>query len=259
RWVTGTARSLLQPFATSQNAMRMRRQLRAYFGDARRIDIADDDSGALLALGDDSAPRVDQHRMPVRAAPARMRPTLRRGQYVALVFDGAGSQQQVPMRSAGGRRERRGHEDQCEIAETSVELGEADVVAYRQAYTTAGKLDCDGLRSRFDRAALVVALVLVREREQVDLVVARHAGTVRSIDEACATHARRTAAGERPGAAGQPDAVAPSFVGEKSLLRAIALGLAYGDFVRRTISENAEIFGQHDESRAGGSGFGDQL
>ena len=45
-------------------AVRERRQLRAHFGEPRRIDVADDDARPLGVLGDDLAPRVDSTECP---------------------------------------------------------------------------------------------------------------------------------------------------------------------------------------------------
>src|SRR6187549_2002882 len=80
--------------------VRQRRKLRAHAGKALRIDVADDDSRAQLVLRHDGPPGVDQQRMPVGAPSAKMLSALRGREDVALVFDGAGTQQQMPVRRA---------------------------------------------------------------------------------------------------------------------------------------------------------------
>ena len=139
----------------------------------------------------------------------------------------------MPVRSTGRRRERRGHEDQRKIAETAIELREADVVAHREADAAARQLDRDGLGAGFDRAPLVVALVVTGEGEQVDLVVARDTPAVGTVDEARAAHASGIAQGDGNGAADEPDAVPLRLGGEKCLLRALPVRLAHGHLVRR--------------------------
>jgi hypothetical protein len=111
-----------------------------------------------------------------------MRAALRGSQDVALIFDRPRTQQQVPVGGAGCRGEGRGHEDEREVAEAAIELGEADVVAHRQAHATARQVQRHPLGPRFDRAPFIVAFVVMRECEQMDLVVARDASTIGTID-----------------------------------------------------------------------------
>ena len=85
--------------------MRERRQLCAHVGDARGVDVADDDAPAFGAHGATTSPHGSTSiEVPVRAAPARMHAALRGGQHVALVLDRARAQQRFPVRARRSAR-----------------------------------------------------------------------------------------------------------------------------------------------------------
>ena len=117
----------------AQHPVRQCRQLPAHLRNSIRIDVTHHDARPLLPQRDDLTPWVDEHRMAPGPAAIGVQPALRSSEDVALVLDGARAQQQLPVRSTGRRRERGRHEDQRALAEPAVELGEAHVVADRQA------------------------------------------------------------------------------------------------------------------------------
>ena len=65
------------------------------------IDVADHYPRALGQAIEDFAPRVDQHAVAVGFAAILMPPALRNRQHVALILDGAGTQQDLPMGAPG--------------------------------------------------------------------------------------------------------------------------------------------------------------
>src|SRR6185437_1352221 len=71
------------------------------------------------------APGIHDHRMTVRLATVHVVAALGGGDHVGQVLDGAGANQSVPMRLAGGLGESGRDEDQVYVAHGAVELGEA--------------------------------------------------------------------------------------------------------------------------------------
>src|SRR5436190_23505859 len=108
---------------------------------------------------------------------------------IALILDRAAAQQEMPVSGPRRRRERRGDDDQRKLAHLPIELGEAQIVANRQADATARQLDARHLGAGLDRAALVIPLLAAGERKQVDLVVAGDSLAVGTVDQASAAHA----------------------------------------------------------------------
>src|SRR5207253_1636251 len=90
---------------------------------------------------DHATPRIDQHRIAMRAAAVAMGAALCRGEDVALVLDRPRAQQHFPVRLACHGGEGRGYDDQRTIAERAVELGKPQVVAHRQADAAAGRIE----------------------------------------------------------------------------------------------------------------------
>src|SRR3546814_13309187 len=70
------------------------------------IDGAHNETRPVIQGIDNFPPRVDQDRMPPGASPIFMLSTLRAAQYVALVLNGAGPQQYLPVRLSRGLGER---------------------------------------------------------------------------------------------------------------------------------------------------------
>lgn len=64
------------------------------------------DAFAVRALVEDVAPRVDDHRVPIRLSPLIMLPALSGGDDVHLVLDCSCAQENLPVRSSGGDGER---------------------------------------------------------------------------------------------------------------------------------------------------------
>ena len=130
----------------------------------------------------------------------------------SLVLDRPRAQQRLPVRTAGGVRERGRHRDAGRTApahQRAVQLGKAQVVADAEADAAAAPAcERDGLRAGAQHARLVVALASVVVAEQVQLVVARGQRAVGRERAAGVVHARRLAVDrDRQRAADQPDTV----------------------------------------------------
>src|SRR5690349_763001 len=144
-------------------------QPRANVGDDRRLDDPADIAHAFGANVQYVAPRTHEHRVAPRAAAARMRPGLGRSEQITLILDCPRPQQRLPVRLTGARRERGGNDDQREVAERAIKLGEAQVVTDRQADAATWSGKRSGVAAGNDRLRLVVVLVAVRKTEQVNL------------------------------------------------------------------------------------------
>ena len=151
-----------------------------------------------------------------------------------------------------------GNEDQREVAQTPVELGETQVVAHRECGPPARQPDGNRFRAGLDRAALVVAFLAACERKEMDLVVARDTRAIGTVHEACAAYARRVRARDGHGPADHPHAMAARKTREECLLLAATRNFAHGDLVGSARAEDAEVLGQHDEPRACRDGLGDE-
>ena len=86
----------------SEAAVRQRGQAAAYRLQFFKIEIGAQHAFAFGQAGDDVAPGVDNHAVAVGAPAVVVAAALRGGEQIALVFDGAGAQQQLPMGAAGG-------------------------------------------------------------------------------------------------------------------------------------------------------------
>ena len=87
-----------------------RRQAGADRSQAALFKLADDNSRPLRLAIEDLPPGVDQHAVAVRLAPIFVATTLRDGQYVALILDRPGTQQDLPVRPPGGFGKCRGND-----------------------------------------------------------------------------------------------------------------------------------------------------
>src|SRR5262249_15726617 len=90
-----------------QSSVRKSRNLLAHLRNQLLLNLGHGDSFAVRSLRDPYAPGIPHHRVPVADSLLRVTSHLRRGQYVALVFDGPRPQQNLPMVLSGGQRERR--------------------------------------------------------------------------------------------------------------------------------------------------------
>src|SRR6266480_866856 len=172
-----------------------------------RVDARHDHAGPGGPLRDDLAPGIDHHAVPVGLPAVRVLSALGRREHPREVFDRAGAQQRLPVRSPGGRGEGRGNEDDVHGRERAIELGKAHVVAHRKRDSPEGRFNCAGLGARFDRLCLVEAFRSELQAEQVDLVVTRDAPPIRVVDEAAVFHLARIVARERHRASHEPHAV----------------------------------------------------
>src|SRR3569832_1229584 len=82
----------------------------------------------------DITPRIDQHGVPPGAPAVLMLPSLRRGQHIALVFDGPGPQQDIPVRFVKRKRKNNKHNKQHTHTQSAVQLRKTQVITYRQSY-----------------------------------------------------------------------------------------------------------------------------
>ena len=110
--------------------------------DPHPLDVADDGPRTFVVIRDDRSPRVDQHRMSLGAASARMFAALRGREEVAW-FSTARARSSVSQCAAPVVGKCRGNDDHSRLAQRPVELGEAQVVADRQADPAARRVDRD--------------------------------------------------------------------------------------------------------------------
>src|SRR5437867_1880569 len=199
--------------------MRERGKAPAHLRLEHRVDAGHDHAGPGGPLRDDLAPGIDHHAVAVGLPAVRVLSALGRREHPGEVFDRAGAQQRLPVRSPGGRGEGRGNEDDVHGRERAIELGKAHVVAHRKRDSPEGRFNCAGLGARFDRLCLVEAFRSELQAEQVDLVVTRDAPPIRVVDEAAVFHLARIVARERHRASHEPHAVPLRGPGEKLLDR----------------------------------------
>ena len=91
--------------------MAERRYLAAHLINLRKIERSGDDAGLRTGFGEDLAPRINNDRVAICLAAILMLAALRGGNDVATRLDGAGAQQDVPVRLSRDLRERGGHSD----------------------------------------------------------------------------------------------------------------------------------------------------
>src|SRR5262245_28372838 len=109
-------------------------------------------------------------------APILVRAALGGGEHVAAVLDGACPHQYMPVRFTGllGKRSRDGDEGAARFRERSIERGEAQVVADRQAEPAPRQIDRNRAVARPEAVRFAIALAAGKiDVEHVDLVIAR--------------------------------------------------------------------------------------
>src|SRR5687768_13351820 len=107
-----------------------RGQVGAYLGNAVWAYVGHDNTDVLVQAGKDVAPGVDDHAVAVCHAAGRMTATLGWRHDIAEVLDGTCTQQDFPMRLAGGFRESGGQDKEVDgLFSTGLteELGKAQV------------------------------------------------------------------------------------------------------------------------------------
>ncbi|MCY1176137.1 hypothetical protein D9M73_163980 [compost metagenome] len=137
---------------------------------------------ALILLCQHTPPRVDDGGMPEGFPRPRMRAALGSREHITLGLDGPRTNQHIPMRRAGHRREGRrgGNQFRAGCAQFAVQLREAQVVTDRQANPPNRCVrhhdpTAISIVIGFTITAAIVGHVDV---EQVQLVVARHRFTL---------------------------------------------------------------------------------
>src|SRR4051812_45966645 len=111
------------------------------------------------------------------------------------------------MRRARRHGKSRGHDERVTGAEPPIELGKAHIVANGKPEPPERTVERHRTLARFERARLVVALIVRGEAEKMHLVVARDAPPAVVEHQAGAADARTIGACEGCGAADQPDAM----------------------------------------------------
>ena len=170
----------------------------ARFDDLLGIDLGGDEARLLARLGDNRAPRIDDQRMAVGLASAGMSAALGRSDDVTPGLDGAGPQQDMPVRAPGlSRKCRRDGENFCAaMGQGPVKRREAEVVAHRQPYRRPGRLGEDGLVAGAISGRFAVGFAAGQiDVEHVDLVIAGDDGAVfiEEVDVAIVTFIFATA------------------------------------------------------------------
>ncbi len=131
--------------------------------------------------------------------------------YVALVFDGAGPQQRLPVRLAGhgGKGGRHQQHAGTGTGQLAVELGKAQIITDREAEGTKGRVHQHRRLPRAEGLRLTVATVIVRHIhvEQVDLVVMAPELTAWVKHQRAGVDMVGICDGGRHGSGHQPDAV----------------------------------------------------
>ena len=176
-------------------------------------------------MGDDCAPRVDDHGVAPGLAAILVAAALGRGEHPRACLDGTRAQQHLPMSLPGGTGEGAGHRQHTRprLGEQAVEIGEAQVVADREPDDSRCGGGDHGTVAGFVVRRLLPALSAADlDIEHVDLVVARLQLTLRTEEAGAVDRAAvRSEQGER--AAQQIDAVGCSQIGEPNHCRVLVL------------------------------------
>ena len=227
--------------------------------DAGFVNGCQRDAFVFRLHGDDVAPRVNNHAVPEGAPSVFVGAGLRGGDNVALVFHGAGAQQQLPMGFACGVGKRGGQHDEVGGGLGAEELGEAQVVADALGDTPAVDFKLgDGFACQ-QGVAFAIALAGGLVVEQVDFVVARQAFAAGAVNEQAVAGFVGRGAGEGDGAAEQVDLVLLRGLGERGLQDACAVGFGVGEFVAVAQPHNRPVFGQQHPVCACGGSLGDKF
>ena len=179
---------------------------------------------------------------------------LRGRQHIALVFNGAGAQQQFPVRLAGGVGEGGGYTQYVAgwVHQRTVELGEAQVIADRQPHPQRPCLHCHGLTAGHQRAALVVTLSSVVKGKEVDLVVVGSLHAIRVEHAAAVQHLALHGAGDGQRAAHHPQAVLTRRLRQEGLngRRPVTRRFSQRQLVGVASAQGAKVLGQQRQLRA---------
>ena len=174
--------------------MSQRRETAAHVLEPGEVELGERDAFAVGHRTQNRTPGIDDLRAAVGTARRPVLAPLRRSDHEALALDRARAQQDLPVITPRGNRERRGNEQhrRAEIDERAVELRKADVVADRQAERAARKLRDDDLASGRDVRRFAQHGAGKIDVEEVDLSIPREQLAVavdhdRSIEDPCVT------------------------------------------------------------------------
>ena len=129
----------------------------------------------MAGFGKDAAPGIDDQRMAERLAAVLVHPALRGGDDEGAVLDGAGAQQQMPVRLPGLAGEGGGHGQHFGAGQRlgAEKLREAQIVADGEAELGRADVDDQRLVAGLVGCGFAPALAIVEiDVEHVDLVVA---------------------------------------------------------------------------------------
>ena len=189
----------------------------------RKYQFVAHHTGGYRLLGEDVAPRANQHTVAPGAPAIFMQAALRRCDNKGLVFNRAGAQQQLPVILACGVGESAGHQQQIHpgLRIVTVQLRKTQVVADAHANSPAlacaiGHVEMSRLVAAQQHPVFVKRLLAVVEFKQVHLVVPGHALAVGGesqtavVDPAAGRFLRCSAAccvadGQRQGATHNPE------------------------------------------------------
>src|ERR1700722_5103664 len=170
-----------------EDAVLKRREVGANFSLGCRIDLGDHTAATTRESLQNAAPVVDDHAIAISFPPTGMKSGLGGSNYIAQVLNGTGAQQSLPVRAASRRREggRNGEKLRSRGTQGTKQLREAHVVAHRKPELPHGGIHYRGARSGSHVRRLAIRLGTARniDIEQMNLVVAPPAPTVRSINE----------------------------------------------------------------------------
>src|SRR3569832_387265 len=117
----------------------------------------------------DITPRIDQHGVPPGAPAVMMLPSLRRGQHIALVFDGPGPQQDIPVRFAGRVSKSCGHDNQRALAHGAVHLRKTQVITNRQSNYAERRFKSADIQAGDDGPGFVILFIALGKDYQLNL------------------------------------------------------------------------------------------
>ncbi len=164
-----------------------------------------------LFAGQHPAPGIDHHAVAPGLAPRLVGAALIGCNNVALVFDGTGPQQRLPVRLAGhgGKGGRHQQHAGTSSGQLAIQLGKAQIITDREAKGTKGGVHHHRLLAGAECLRLPIATVIVRyiHIEQVDLVVVAPELTAWIKHQRAGVDMVGTGDGGRHGTGHQPDTV----------------------------------------------------
>ena len=148
------------------------------------LEFGHDPAFAFRPFGEDFAPGVDNHAVAVGTPAAVVQAALGGGDNVALVFDGAGLQQGLPVGFAGGVGEGGGQEEYVKRLLGAEDFGETQVVAHALAVAPAIDFHRRGdAVASFDGVGFAVAFANAGVAEEVGFIIAAEALAVAAVYE----------------------------------------------------------------------------